>query len=153
MKRLHVSLNVSDIDRSVAYYNTLFAAEPTVLKHDYAKWMLEDPRVNFVIQTKGGKAGLDHLGIQTGDAEELAEVAGRLKAAGVRTNDMEQAKCCYAVSDKSWTADPQGVAWECFHTTGAITTYGADTTSIEGLVPQEVVAANAKDADGAGCCS
>jgi catechol 2,3-dioxygenase-like lactoylglutathione lyase family enzyme len=153
MKRLHVSVNVNDIDRSVDYYSTLFAAEPTVLKPDYAKWMLDDPRVNFVIQTHGGAPGLDHFGIQVESGDELAEVAGRLKTAGIRTNDMTDAKCCYAVSDKSWTADPQGIAWECFHTTGQNTVYGADTAAIEGLVPDEVLAENAKAAEGSSCCS
>ena len=127
MKRLHVNISVIDIDRSVAFYTTLFEAEPTVLKDDYAKWMLDDPRVNLSISARcGGAPGVDHLGIQTGSGAELAALAGRLKAAGTPHRDQPDAQCCYARGDKTWVYDPQGVAWETFHTTGAITRYGED---------------------------
>ncbi len=128
MKRLHVHVAVEDMTKSVSFYSTLFGAEPTVLKDDYAKWMLDDPRVNFAISNHMAVPGLDHLGIQTESGEELAEVAGRLKAAGETTRDQESATCCYAKSTKAWIADPQGVAWEAFLTTGDATVYGDDTT-------------------------
>ena len=127
MKRLHVNLAVRDLDQSVRFYSTLFAAEPTVLKPDYAKWMLEDPRVNFAISTRSGGAGLDHLGIQAESREELAKIASRLESAGSSVYDKGDAHCCYAHSTKAWVRDPQGVAWESFFTFGADTVYGEDS--------------------------
>jgi catechol 2,3-dioxygenase-like lactoylglutathione lyase family enzyme len=125
MKRLHVHMAVEDLDQSIRFYSTLFAAEPTVVKPDYAKWMLEDPRVNFAISTHSGRpAGIDHLGIQVEDGAELAEVYGRLKQAEGPVLEEGKTTCCYAQSEKSWIADPQGVAWEAFHTTGESTVYG-----------------------------
>lgn len=127
MKRLHVNIEVADLARSVAFYTTLFDAEPTVLKPDYAKWMLDDPRVNLSISTRCGRApGIDHLGIQVESAAELGALAGRLKAAGAPHVDQADARCCYARGDKTWVRDPQGVAWETFHTTGTSTRYGED---------------------------
>lgn len=127
MKRLHVHVGVEDLNQSVQFYSTLFAAPPTVLKDDYAKWMLEDPRVNFAISAghNAGK-GIEHLGIQAVSAEELAEVYDRLKAADRPVLDEGATACCYAQSTKSWITDPQGVVWEAFHTTGAGTTYGGE---------------------------
>lgn len=127
MKRLHVSLAVDALEPSVRFYSELFGAEPTVLEPDYAKWMLEDPRVNFSISARGGRPGLDHLGIQVEDAEELAEVYGRLKAAGRPVLEQGEVTCCYARSEKAWTSDPQGVPWEAFLTHGRSTVYGEDT--------------------------
>lgn len=125
MKRLHVHMAVADLDRSIRFYSTLFAAEPTVVKSDYAKWMLEDPRVNFAISTHGGnKPGIDHLGIQVEDGAELREVYGRLKGAEGPVLEEGKTTCCYARSEKSWIADPQGVSWEAFLTTGESTVYG-----------------------------
>lgn len=124
MKRLHVNLAVRDIDASIAFYATLFGAPPTVVKDDYAKWMLDDPRVNFAISARGGAAGLDHLGIQVEDRAELAEVQARLAAADGPVLDQGAVTCCYARSEKSWITDPQGVAWEAFLTTGEATVYG-----------------------------
>lgn len=125
MKRMHIHLAVEDLDRSIRFYSTLFAAEPSVVKPDYAKWMLDDPRVNFAISTHGGRApGLDHLGIQVEDAPELQEVYGRLKDAEGPVLEEGKTTCCYAQSEKSWIADPQNVAWEAFLTTGNSTTYG-----------------------------
>ena len=124
MKRLHVHISVEDIAQSVKFYTTLFAAEPAVIKPDYAKWMLEDPRVNFAISTHGGQAGLDHLGIQVEDAGELQEVYGRLRQAGQPVLEVGETNCCYAKSEKSWIADPQGVRWETFLTSGSSTVYG-----------------------------
>ena len=129
MKRLHVHVAVDDLETSKAFYATLFGAEPSLVKDDYAKWMLEDPRVNFAISARGRVAGVDHLGIQVENAEELAELSGRLKAAGEVTLDQEATTCCYATSDKSWVNDPAGVRWETFHTFGEATAYGRDEPS------------------------
>ena len=126
MKRLHVNLAVKDLDQSVRFYSTLFAAEPTVLKPDYAKWMLDDPRVNFAISTRGAAQGLDHLGIQVDSREELAELADRLESAGTTIHGKGEAHCCYARSDKAWVRDPEGLAWESFFTFGSETLYGED---------------------------
>lgn len=124
MKRLHVHVAVADLGRSIRFYSTLFGAGPTVEKPDYAKWMLEDPRVNFAISTRGKKPGVDHLGIQVESREELGEIAGRLKAAEVTTQDQAATRCCYAQSTKTWSADPNGLAWESFYTFGESTVYG-----------------------------
>lgn len=125
MKRLHVHVGVEDIDASIRFYSTLFAAEPAVTKADYAKWMLEDPRVNFAISTGQHAAkGIEHLGIQVESEEELAEVYTRLKAADRPVLEEGATTCCYAKSAKSWIADPQGVVWETFHTTGEAVDYG-----------------------------
>ena len=124
MKRLHVNLAVADIAASVRFYTGLFGAPPTVLKPDYARWMLDDPRVNFAVAARGKRPGLDHLGIQAEDREELAEVHGRLKAAEGPVLEQGDVTCCYARSEKSWVTDPQGVAWEAFFTHGDSTVYG-----------------------------
>ncbi|MBI1407958.1 MAG: glyoxalase/bleomycin resistance/dioxygenase family protein [Caulobacter sp.] len=126
MKRLHLHIAVEDLDRSVAFYSTLFGAAPTVTKDDYAKWMLDDPRVNLAISSRGRVAGIDHVGVQTETAGELADLAGRLKAAGEITHDQTATTCCYARSDKSWVVDPSGVRWETFHTHGEAVRYGED---------------------------
>ena len=126
MKRLHVHVAVDDLAQSVRFYSTLFAAEPTVVESDYAKWMLEDPRVNFAISARGGKAGVQHLGIQVEDSAELAEVYDRLKNADRPVLDEGATTCCYARSEKQWITDPQGVAWETFLTHGRSTVYGTD---------------------------
>ncbi len=128
MKRLHVHVAVDDLDRSVGFYSTLFATEPTVIKPDYAKWMLDDPRVNFAISARGVKAGVEHLGIQVEDAGELAEVYARLDKADARVVEEGATTCCYAKSEKSWITDPQGVLWETFLTQGESTTYGTSAT-------------------------
>jgi catechol 2,3-dioxygenase-like lactoylglutathione lyase family enzyme len=125
MKRLHVHMAVDDLDQSIHFYSTLFASEPSVVKSDYAKWMLDDPRVNFAISTHHGRAaGLDHLGIQVEDQGELQEVYGRLRKADRPMLEEGKTTCCYAKSEKSWISDPAGVAWETFHTFGESTTYG-----------------------------
>ena len=126
MKRLHVHVSVDDLSRSIGFYSALFASEPSVVKSDYAKWMLEDPRVNFAISTRGRAPGLDHLGIQAEEGAELAEISGRLKAAGADTIDESATTCCYAKSDKTWVQDPAGIRWETFHTFGESTVYGED---------------------------
>ena len=127
MKRLHVHVSVTDLPQSVRFYTALFAAQPSVLKDDYAKWMLDDPRVNFAISHRGAKAGLDHLGIQAENGAELEEIGSRLAQADVSVLPQKAASCCYAKSDKYWTLDPQGVAWESFHTLDSVPVYGSDT--------------------------
>jgi predicted enzyme related to lactoylglutathione lyase len=124
MKRLHVHIAVEDLSRSIDFYSALFAAQPAVVKTDYAKWMLDDPRVNFAISTRGEQPGLDHLGIQVENADELQDVYGRLHKAGGDIIEQGQTACCYAKSEKSWIDDPSGIAWETFLTTGESTTYG-----------------------------
>lgn len=125
MKRLHVHVGVEDLQRSIGFYSTLFGAEPTVTRQDYAKWMLEDPRVNFAISSGNhARTGIEHLGIQVESAEELDEVYGRLKAADRPLLEEGATTCCYAKSEKSWIADPQGVVWEAFFTSGEATVYG-----------------------------
>jgi catechol 2,3-dioxygenase-like lactoylglutathione lyase family enzyme len=126
MKRLHVHVAVHDLQQSIRFYSALFASQPSVTKDDYAKWMLEDPRVNFAISTRGGKAGLDHLGIQAENGGELEEIGSRLAQADVSTLEQKGASCCYAKSDKYWTIDPQGIAWESFHTLGTVPVFGED---------------------------
>jgi catechol 2,3-dioxygenase-like lactoylglutathione lyase family enzyme len=129
MKRMHVHLGVADLEHSVRFYCALFGAEPSVRHADYAKWQLEDPRVNFAISTRGKAPGLDHLGIQVESKEELKEMEDRLAAAELPALAQTGAACCYAKSDKHWTLDPQGVAWESFHTLGQIPVFGADTAT------------------------
>ena len=125
MKRLHVHVSVDDLAQSIRFYSTLFSAEPTVLKDDYAKWMLEDPRVNFAISTQPGRvSGISHLGIQAEDEGELVEVYDRLARAERPIVEAKGTTCCYAKSDKQWIADPQGVPWETFLTHGESTVYG-----------------------------
>jgi len=124
VKRLHVHVAVDDLAVSRAFYSTLFGAEPGVVESDYAKWMLDDPRVNFAISQRGRAGGVDHLGIQVETSEELAEIAARLKAAEQTTITETNTACCYARSDKEWAIDPQGIRWESFLTHGQITTYG-----------------------------
>ncbi|MEO5973496.1 MAG: ArsI/CadI family heavy metal resistance metalloenzyme, partial [Sphingomicrobium sp.] len=123
MKRLHVHVAVANLDRSIGFYSSLFAAAPTVAKADYAKWMLDDPRVNFTISSDaGGRRGVEHLGIQVEDSGDLQQVYGRLRAADLPVLDEGTTACCYAKSEKRWIADPDGVVWEAFHTTGESTT-------------------------------
>lgn len=124
MKRLHVHVSVNDVAQSVRFYSILFAAEPAVIKADYAKWMLDDPCVNFAISTRSTQKGLDHLGIQVETANELHEVYGRLQQADRPVLEEGATTCCYAKSEKSWIVDPQGVSWETFLTTGESTVYG-----------------------------
>jgi lactoylglutathione lyase len=116
MKRFHVHAHVEDLQASIAFYSKLFGTEPTRVESDYAKWMLEDPRINFAISTRGGEPGVDHLGIQTDNAQELVELKARAEAADLALQDQGETTCCYARSEKHWVTDPQGIAWEHFHT-------------------------------------
>src|SRR5215469_10636527 len=124
MKRMHIHVAVERLPHSIDFYSALFDAQPSVIKTDYAKWMLDDPRVNFAISTRGRQPGLDHLGIQAESGDELKEIYARLHAAGGSVFEQGQTNCCYAISEKSWIDDPAGIAWETFHTTGQITDYG-----------------------------
>jgi hypothetical protein len=126
MKRFHVHVSVADLPASIRYYVALFAAEPTVVKPDYAKWALEDPLVNFAISCRGAKddLGVDHLGIQVETEAELAEMQARLASADLPMQEQIGTNCCYAQSDKYWSVDPQGIAWESFHTLASVPTYG-----------------------------
>ena len=126
MKRLHLHVSVPEIEPAIAFYSTMFNAAPVVVKDDYAKWMLDDPFVNLAISSRARANGVDHVGIQVDSAEELGELATRLKAAGETTFDQEATTCCYAKSDKSWVTDPAGVRWETFFTHGDATAYGED---------------------------
>lgn len=129
MNRFHVHLNVADLGASIRFYSSLFAAPPSVVRPDYAKWMLDDPRINFAISNTGRAPGIDHLGFQVDSGAELAALGTRLDAAGGAVVPEVGATCCYAKSDKAWTEDPQGTKWETFHTTGEATTYYAPDSS------------------------
>ena len=127
MKRFHVNVSVEDIAEGIRFYTALFAAEPTVRKDDYAKWMLEDPRINFAISQRGYRIGVNHLGLQVDSADELTAMRAQLTRADQALVEQVGAACCYAKSDKYWITDPTGIAWETFHTLDAIPIYGADT--------------------------
>lgn len=136
MKRLHLHVSVPEIEPAIAFYSTLFDVPPAVVKDDYAKWMLEDPRVNLAISSRTRAAGVDHVGVQVDSADELAVLAGRLKAAGAQTYDQEATTCCYARSDKSWVTDTAGVRWETFFTHGEATAYGEDEVIPDAAAPK-----------------
>ena len=127
MKRMHVHVAVENLGQSIGFYSALFDAQPAVIKPDYAKWMLDDPRVNFAISTRGRQPGLDHLGIQVENEDELHEVYARLRKAGGTVIEQGETSCCYAKSEKSWIDDPAGISWETFHTTGESIDYGDGT--------------------------
>lgn len=123
MKRFHVHVSVADLAQSIRFYSTLFGTEPAVVKGDYAKWMLEDPRVNFAISQRGAKPGINHLGLQTDSDAELEGLNAQLQAAEVATAAEKETACCYARSNKYWVTDPTGIAWETFHTLGDVPTF------------------------------
>jgi catechol 2,3-dioxygenase-like lactoylglutathione lyase family enzyme len=160
MKRIHVHVGVEDLDRSIGFYSALFATQPAVVRPDYAKWMLDDPRVNFAISTRGKQPGLDHLGIQVESQSELHEVYARLRTAGGTVIEQGHTACCYAKSEKSWIDDPSGISWETFHTTGESTVYGDGSGEREARVAHEKpccapqqAAAPIEAVDTAACCS
>lgn len=128
MKRLHVHVSVENLADNIRFYSAMFGARPTVIKPDYAKWMLDDPRVNFAISRRGGAIGLNHLGVQVESAEELGEMHARLMTLPADFTEEKRAACCYARSDKYWATDPQGIAWETFRTLDAIPMFGGDAT-------------------------
>lgn len=160
LNRFHVHMHVADLDGNIGFYTQLFGAPPAVLKPDYAKWMLEDPRVNFAISTgKAGDSGIAHLGLQAGDTQALSAIGARLEAADSIALAESDTTCCYARSDKFWAEDPQGVRWEVFHTHGEATNYyapsaDAPTDSCCGPAAPEVIDAPAKQRGRAGnACS
>lgn len=131
MKRFHVHVSVRDLGQSIRFYSKLFGVAPSVEKPDYAKWMLEDPRVNFAISQRGHAAGVNHLGFQVDSEQELADLRRHAGAAAIDARDQASAACCYAKSDKYWVEDPQGLAWETFHTLGNIPVFGEDADPVE----------------------
>jgi catechol 2,3-dioxygenase-like lactoylglutathione lyase family enzyme len=147
VKRLHVHVSVKDLPASIRFYQTLFGAEPTVTKPDYAKWMLEDPRVNFAISTNRQPVGINHLGFQVDTDEELRRMRAQLEAADARMIEENEQPCCYAQSDKYWVTDPTGIAWETFHTLGGIPVYGKDTAVFD-----HGTSAVPLDGPGSQCC-
>jgi len=150
MKRFHVHMSGDDIEQSVRFYSTLFGCPPAKQLPDYAKWMLEDPRVNFAISRRGAKPGIDHLGLQVDTAEELVELRARHEAAGASIVDEANTACCYARSDKHWITDPAGVAWESFHTLADIPTFSQAPPSRErARIPLQVVV----QGDSSSCCA
>jgi catechol 2,3-dioxygenase-like lactoylglutathione lyase family enzyme len=162
MKRLHVHVAVADLDQSIRFYATLFGVEPGVRKHDYAKWMLDDPRINFAISQRGERPGLSHLGLQAENREELEEIGARLKSAEAVTLSETDTSCCYARSDKYWAEDPQGVRWESFHTHGESTVYSDHGSGVGGAcrIPETNTGTakpgsccNPQDEGGSGCCA
>jgi len=136
MKRFHVHVSVDDLAASIRFYTTVFGEAPTVHKDDYAKWMIEDPRINFAISARGGKPGVDHLGFQTDSDEELVELKYRAQAADMAVLNEGETTCCYARSEKHWVTDPQGIAWEHFHTLDSIPTFSQTSAG----VPSETAA-------------
>jgi lactoylglutathione lyase len=132
MKRFHVHAHVHDLGQSIAFYSKLFGAGPTRVENDYAKWMLDDPRINFAISTRGDKIGVDHLGFQTDNNEELAELKERARAADLALLDEGETTCCYARSDKYWLTDPQGIAWEQFHTLASVPMFSEKQPEVRG---------------------
>ena len=135
MKRFHVHVHVADLDKSIGFYSSLFGTPPSRVESDYAKWMLDDPRVNFAISTRGAVTGIDHLGLQTDDPAELAAMKSRAAAADMTLLDEGTTTCCYARSDKHWVTDPQGVAWEQFHTLADIPVFHETTADAAACCP------------------
>lgn len=152
MKRFHAHVRVEDLAASVHFYSTLFGAAPSVLKLDYAKWMMDDPRVNFAISASGATPGLDHLGFQVESDDELATIAGRLEQADAAVATQKNAACCYARGNKEWTADPSGLSWETFYTFGAETTYGSERGVREALTAATAEGCCPTDLPGSSCC-
>ena len=156
MKRFHVNLSVTDIQQSVQFYNQLFAQEPTVLKSDYAKWMLDDPRINFSLTTRGNQKGVDHLGLQSDDDVEFAALRERLQQADLATFEQPDVTCCYARSSKSWVRDPDQVAWETFVSHGEHEAYDNEegTTSLRnGHAGSKTEVIAAESTSESRCCS
>jgi len=154
MTRLHIHVSVDNLEQSIGFYSTLFGVEPSKQKPDYAKWMLDDPRVNFAISARGAKAGLDHLGLQAEEKSELAALRERIKHADMQTFSEGEATCCYAKSDKTWVQDPSGLAWETYHTMGEAEFFNdapaADTDDGACCAPQAPAQPQAETKSG--CC-
>ena len=154
MIRFHAHVRVDDLESSIRFYSTLFGAPPAVLKPDYAKWMLDDPRINFAITAGTHTPGLDHLGLQVESGDRLATIAQRLDAGGQAVVKQENASCCYARGNKGWVADPSGISWETFHTFGENTTYGNDAApQLDASKPATTCCAPARLAAQTSCCA
>jgi catechol 2,3-dioxygenase-like lactoylglutathione lyase family enzyme len=149
MKRFHVHVAVPDLKQSIRFYSTMFGTQPSVVKDDYAKWMLEDPRVNFAISQRGGAPGVNHLGFQVDEAGELDEIHARLQAADSAVLEERNVSCCYARSDKYWVTDPAGLAWESFHSLGTVPFYHGGNEAAKSPCCAPAAAEPAKSA----CCS
>ncbi|MDF1643196.1 MAG: ArsI/CadI family heavy metal resistance metalloenzyme [Pseudomonadales bacterium] len=132
MKRMHIHIGVENLNQSIIFYSALFGAQPVKTKTDYAKWMLDDPQVNFAISTRAGKEGVDHLGLQVDEESELQELRERLKGADMSVFDEGETVCCYARSDKSWVEDPSGIPWEAYKTMEDVQLFSASTESEAG---------------------
>lgn len=141
MKRMHLHIAVTDLNQSIIFYNSLFGAPPTVTKDDYAKWMLDDPSVNFAISTRSEQTGLDHIGIQAENESELTEIKTRLEAAEMNMVSQEGETCCYSKSDKHWVQDPSGIAWETYNTLASAPTFNGGETNREETVATEEASA------------
>jgi hypothetical protein len=163
MKRFHVHMAVKDLAESVRFYSALFAAEPSVLKEDYAKWMLDDPRVNFAISNRGHAEGVNHLGFQVDSADEFISLKSQLQSADAALVEQSAEACCYAKSDKYWVTDPGGIAWETFHTLGTVPVYGEDThlsvepaaccVPVKAATDSETCCVSAEAAKKSSCCA
>lgn len=151
MKRFHVHVAVNDLDKSISFYSAIFGEQPAVVKTDYAKWMLEDPRVNFAISNRGQEAGVNHLGLQAEDDAELEAIHANLQKANTAVLPEKGAHCCYAKSDKYWVTDPQGIAWESFRSLGSIPLFGAADTVPS--VPDQPISCGAGAESSSGCCA
>jgi len=149
MKRFHVHVSVNDLAQSIRFYSAMFGAAPSVEKGDYAKWMLDDPRINFAISKRGDAPGVNHLGLQVDSDEELSGLRRQVASADIAADDEPGAQCCYAVSDKYWVEDPQGVAWETFHTLGDIPMFGKD----HAVAAKEAASCCAPKATASSCCA
>ncbi|MGE3770592.1 MAG: ArsI/CadI family heavy metal resistance metalloenzyme [Bdellovibrionales bacterium] len=154
MKRMHIHVGVENLCDSMKFYSALFGAEPVKVKPDYAKWMLDDPRINFAISTRAGKTGVDHLGLQVDDAAELDALRQQLSRANVATHDDGETTCCYAKSEKSWVQDPSGIAWEAYHTMEDAQMFSGKETASEGAccAPQVTQSVSGCGAGASGCC-
>jgi catechol 2,3-dioxygenase-like lactoylglutathione lyase family enzyme len=157
MKRMHIHVAVKNLEESISFYSKMFATEPTVLKTDYAKWQLEDPKVNFAISARGAEVGLNHLGIQVDDAHELSDMKVRLDDLQAELIEEEGTACCYAKSDKYWVNDPSGIAWETFHTLDTIPVFNYAESSVDAsnnacCVPAATVSIGSIKKKSSGCC-
>ena len=151
MKRFHVHVAVNDLSKSIAFYSAMFGEQPAVVKTDYAKWMLEDPRVNFAISNRGQEPGVNHLGLQAEDDAELEAIHANLRNADTAVLAEKGAHCCYAKSDKYWVTDPQGIAWESFRSLGSIPLFGgADITPTS---PEQATSCGTGASSPSSCCA
>ena len=153
MKRFHVHVSVEDLEANIKFYSTVFGSPPTVVKSDYAKWMVDDPRINFAISKRGSGAGIDHLGLQVESDQELSPLREQVAGAEIAALDQPDSACCYARSDKYWTTDPQGIAWETFHTLDSIPVYGEVERSQKSACCDAAPAVEAAPSKTSACCA